>query len=787
MRDRRLILLIGLICLASGWMFLELGAERPVHAQQPAATAPSAATSPAATAPPPASQSNDTTVFHAETRLVLVDAVATDKKGNYIRDLTQKDFKVWEDGKEQAITSFSFEENTGSSSSQPRYMVLFFDNSTMDFGDQAKARDAAAKFIDANAGPGRLIALADFGGTVKISQNFTSDAQRLKQAVMGLKTSAVSPNADPVTVASMGTPPLPVPALGNAEADFGIHSVLLALRSLAKDLSTVPGRKTLVMLTSGFPLTPEYESEVTAVIDTCNKSNVAIYPIDVRGLTVPQLPGMQNRLMPPSIHSTSGSVVQAAFHYSENRPMLHLAAFAEPAGAFLVQHGGGGGGTGGGGGGGGHGGGGTGGGGTGGSGGGHGGTGGTGGGSGSVGTNGTGSTYNNGLYNQYNQPRQIIPPFPPSASDNQQVLYQLADSTGGFVILNTNDLLGGLDRIAKDQNQYYFLGYKPAVSAEGSCHTLKVKVERGGTQVRARSGYCNVKPADLLAGNPVVKDLEARAGGEMKGNVNAVMQAPFFYTSPNIAQVHLAVEIPSAALKFEKVKGKQRATLNILGIAYKPDATIAARFSDTVNVDFDEKKQIEDFQKQPFRYENQFDIASGDYKLKVAFSSGNDTFGKLETPLVIDPYRGQDFSISGVALSNDIRRAADNSTGLDSQLLQDRTPLLFQGVQVSPSASNHFKKTDVAAVYAEVYEPLLKKPNPPEVAYELIVVERKSGQEKYHIGERTPPGKAGDPVIALGLRLPVSTLGPGSYQMKLRAVDSVGNSSKTRTADFDVE
>jgi VWFA-related protein len=781
MRDRRLILMIGLICLASCWMFLELSYDPPVHAQQPSGAVPAAET-PAATTQP-----NDTTVFRAETRLVLVDAVVTDKKGNYVRDLAQKDFKVWEDGKEQAVTSFSFEENTGSSNSQPRYMVLFFDNSTMDFGDQAKARDAAAKFIDANAGPGRLIALADFGGTVKISQNFTADAQRLKQVVKGINGSSVSPNAAPVTtVASLGAPPLPVPALGNAEADFGIHSVLLALRSLAKDLSTVPGRKTLVMLTSGFPLSPEYQSEVTAVIDTCNKSNVAIYPIDVRGLTVPDIPGMQNRLTPPLLHSASGSIVQAAFHYSGDEPMLRLAAFAEPAWELPAQHGGGGGGSGGGtGGGGGHGGGGTGGGGTGG---GHGGTGGTGGGkSGGTGTTGTGAVYNGNLYNAYNQPRQIVPPFPPSASDNQQVLYQLADGTGGFVILNTNDLLGGMDRIAKDQNQYYFLGYKPAASSEGSCHTLKVKVERGGTAVRARSGYCNVKPADLLAGNPIVKDLEARAGGEMKGNVTALMQAPFFYTSPNIAQVHLAVEIPSAALKFEKVKGKQHASLNILGIAYKSDASIAARFSDTVNVDFEDKKQIEEFQKQPFRYENQFDIASGDYKLKVAFSSGNDTFGKLETPLVIDPYRGQDFSISGVALSNDIRRAADNSTGLDSQLLQDRTPLLFQGVQVSPSASNHFKKTDVAAVYAEVYEPLLKNANPPEVAYELIVVERKSGQEKFHVGDRTPKGKAGDPVIALGLKLPVSTLGPGSYQMKLRAVDSAGNASKTRTADFDVE
>jgi VWFA-related protein len=142
-------------------------------------------------------------VIRAEPRLVLVDTVVTDKKGKYVRDLTQKEFKVWEDGKEQAVTSFSFEESATSSDPRPRYMVLFFDNSTMDFGDQAKARDAAAKFIDANAGPDRLIAIAEFGGAVRISQNFTADASRLKQVVKGLKGSAVSPNAEPpVMVAS---------------------------------------------------------------------------------------------------------------------------------------------------------------------------------------------------------------------------------------------------------------------------------------------------------------------------------------------------------------------------------------------------------------------------------------------------------------------------------------------------------------------------------------------------------------------------------------------------------
>src|SRR6202041_2771789 len=85
----------------------------------------------------------------AETKLVLVDTVVTDKKGNYVRDLTAKDFKVWEDGKEQAIKSFSSESDPASGpNSQKHYLVLLFDNSTMGCGDQARAREAAANFID---------------------------------------------------------------------------------------------------------------------------------------------------------------------------------------------------------------------------------------------------------------------------------------------------------------------------------------------------------------------------------------------------------------------------------------------------------------------------------------------------------------------------------------------------------------------------------------------------------------------------------------------------------------
>jgi len=763
MPSRRMIRLFATIFTAICCLALVAGL---AQAQQTAAQAPA----------------GGSPTIHAETRLVVVDTVVTDKKGNYVRDLTAKDFKVWEDNKEQAIKNFSFEEDSASpDKTEKRYLVLFFDNSTMDVSDQMSARQAAAKFIDANASPNRLIAIVDFGGAVRIAQNFTADAARLKQIVAGLKFSAVSPNAPPVEVASLGPSPIGAPTFGmpqlsNAEADFGARSVMLALRSLAKSLGSVPGRKTLVMLTSGFPITPEIQSELTAVIAVCNRYNVAIYPLDVRGLVAPgNAASPQGWLMQPQVHprlgeSGSAQFGSATFSYTgtwnPNYP-LELAYF-DPG-----QHGGGGGG--------GHGGG-------SGSGGGHGTTGSpTAGGTRSTGSNSAGVMSPSQMYGarQYSQPRLIVPQIPDVAT-NQQILYELAQGTGGFVIANSNDLLGGMQRIADDQSQYYVLSYSPPESPEGSCHTLRVKVERGGTQVRARSGYCNVRPKDLLAGNPIEKEMETRVSGEMAGNVTGSMEAPYFYTSPNTARVNLAIGIPSNALKFEKVKGKQHSAVNVLGIAYKPDGIIAARFSDTVNFDFEDKKELEQFQKQPYNYENQFDVASGQYTLKVVFSSGNESFGKLQLPLAVDAYDGKQFSLSGVALSNQMQRVADLSTGLDSELLGDRTPLVVQGVQVVPSASNRFKKTDNVGIYAELYAPLLTGPKPPLVGVELIVMDRKTGEKKVDVAAR-PATQAGSAIVPMGIKVPVATLNPGSYRVELRALDSVGNSVKPRTADFELE
>ena len=178
--------------------------------------------------------------FRSETRLVPVDVVVMDKKGNYVRDLTKKDFKVYEDNKEQEVTSFSFGSDPNApGSAQQRYLVLFFDNSTMNYADQMRARQEAAKFIDANASPERLMAVVNFGGSLVISQNFTANADRLKAAVTGARSSAVGPNMGGGGGVGGGGGGRTMGPMGG----YGARTMLMALRDMANNLTDIPGPK----------------------------------------------------------------------------------------------------------------------------------------------------------------------------------------------------------------------------------------------------------------------------------------------------------------------------------------------------------------------------------------------------------------------------------------------------------------------------------------------------------------------------------------------------------------
>jgi len=85
----------------------------------------------------------------------------------------------------------------------------------------------------------------------------------------------------------------------------------------------------------------------------------------------------------------------------------------------------------------------------------------------------------------------------------QDTLRTLSEETDGRAIVNRNALDVGLKQIAEDASFYYLLGYNTQAPTDGKFHEIKVRVKRGGVEVRARKGYWAVTADDLAkAANP---------------------------------------------------------------------------------------------------------------------------------------------------------------------------------------------------------------------------------------------------------------------------------------------
>lgn len=626
----------------------------------------------------------DTTI-RTESRLVVVDAVVMDRKGAYVGDLAQKDFKIWEDGKEQIITTFSRE-----AGSQKHNIILFFDDSTITPAQQHFARAAASRFVETSAGPDRPVAVVEFAGDLRVPQNFTEDKDRLRKALNQTGLAAGNAAMTSPTATASAARNDPTAAFNN----YSTRSLISGIRDLTDRLAGVPGRKSLIFFSEGFRTRPE---DVRAITDACNRANIALYPVDVRGGA--------------SAGRANGTGVDADFNSSDGvtsaRPQDRRRGGANSGQLEGISDAG--------------------------------------------------------------------------VQNPDDTLDTLARNTGGFLLSRLGDLIAGMARIGNEQNEYYVLGYVPAKSPEpGSCHSIKVKVDRGGANVRARPEYCEAKTLDVLAGTATQRDLESRLTGSTVSTVQASMQAPFFYTGENTARVDLALDIPGTVVKFAKDKGRFAGVLNVVGIAYSGDGAVAARFSDNVKVIFDDKKEVEEFAARTYHYEKQFPISAGAFNLKVAFSAG-EGFGRIEAPLSIESWDSRRFWLSGLALSTSARPAS-GGLSLGPDLFGDKVPLVINGVQLLPAGTNRLRKSEKVYVYAEVYDPALA---PADVQVQLL--DGTSGKLVKDLGvAKLNPASANElKAIPVGLTIPLDDLAPGSYAAKVTAQEP-GESQISRRIAFEL-
>lgn len=118
---------------------------------------------------------NEIVTLHATTNLVNVDVMVTDKDGNPIPSLGQKNFKVYDDGVPQAVTNFG-------TAQAPMTVAILLEFSNKYWGFLYLALEYAYQFVTFIQ-PSDWVGLVDFDMKPHILSDFTQDRSEIKAAL----------------------------------------------------------------------------------------------------------------------------------------------------------------------------------------------------------------------------------------------------------------------------------------------------------------------------------------------------------------------------------------------------------------------------------------------------------------------------------------------------------------------------------------------------------------------------------------------------------------------------
>ncbi|HET6142218.1 MAG TPA: VWA domain-containing protein [Candidatus Acidoferrales bacterium] len=298
-------------------------------------------------------------VLKVTTRLVTLDVVATDSHGNAIRDLRPEELQIFEDHKaQQKIEHFEFletlnrpgtSENSASAARKAAGIisnqlpldqlripptVLLMDSLNTQTPNQMQGRAKMLQLMR-SLPPDTPVAVFLLGSSLRILQGFTSDGRLLRAALdRTLLGNSIQPDprnnlSDTSNYVQDQTAGMDVnmgvqAQLGEVQnfekeeyslsVDLRVKETLGALSQIGQYLSGIPGRKNLIWVSESFPLTivpdpgtgnnpfggsREYSEEIKIVGNQLTDAQVAVYPMDVRGLQAQQsLSASQNINLP---------------------------------------------------------------------------------------------------------------------------------------------------------------------------------------------------------------------------------------------------------------------------------------------------------------------------------------------------------------------------------------------------------------------------------------------------------------------------------------------------------
>jgi VWFA-related protein len=622
---------------------------------QPSANPPAPVAVPMPSAPPTARQSSKQTpapVLRATSDLVRIDVEVTDKSGRAIKGLPADEFVVTDDGKPQAISTFSYEDiehvdtaptedakpivvpvdkegpNTPSAAAASeqlrdrRLLVLFFDLTSMQPDDLIRAHDAAAKFVKQQMTKADVVAVVAFSTRLIVLANFTNDHAILDKAIAQLTENSTTDLSNPLYAAAANGEYDVQEYTGAAytpdETEFNVFNTdqkLAAVEGLANVLGGIPGRKALVEFTGGITQTgEENRTQLRAATDAANRADVSIYSLDSRGLfaTAPGGDSTANAATGNSMF-TGASV----FHQTDQR------------------------------------------------------------------------------------------------EDSRDTLATLSTDTGGKAFFDLTDLSDAFPKIQQDNGGYYLIGYNLGadVKRDGRWRTIHVKVNVPGAHVRYRDGY--YAPRDF---QHLEKEDRDQQLADAVNSDNPVVELPvavetgLFRLSADQTYVPIAAKISASALDWAEKHGHRQAQFDFaVDVRAVPSGQAVAQLRDTTQVNLDPQRFAE-INKKNLLYQGGVVLAPGNYRLKfVARENESGKIGTFEENLSVPVAQPGKIALSSVVLSSQLLPVQKNSEvqtkgqGLRAKLVS--SPLEVNGETIVPSVTRLFMQNQTLYVFFQAYYP----------------------------------------------------------------------------------
>jgi VWFA-related protein len=496
----------------------------------------------------------------ANTRLVVVDVVATDSHGQPVTDLKAEDFTVLENGARQTISSFSFQHPGEHLEASPRPLqphvvsnapafkasvlnVILFDSVNGEFSSQAYAKDQLVRFFS-NAKVDQPVAVFALESRIRLLQDFTTDAGALKAAIAKYNLPAQTANTESIeSRASAFT------TMGDYHTnERGIETTLNQLNALAKTLAGYPGRKNLIWLSEGFP------------IDLFPEQIISSAPVSLRAPDGSNSShgggggGSSTAGLPVGGASFTRMVESGAFKdYSELVKKVGESMMKAQVAVYPVDA--------------------------------------------------AGVGKNDHLASQH------------TAND-------IAERTGGKAFNNSNDLAASMQSSLDDGSTYYTLEYYPENKKwDGQFRVIQIKSSRAGVRLRYRLGYYALDPqkeskedADLVT-EEFSRSLQVDAPAATAVHFEAGVVPPSNQTNSKVV-VNFAVD-PRTVHFARSDDGMEHARLSCTIWAYgkDKDKPIMSK-GDTVKADLKPEVYAQ-VMKQYFPCRQELDLKPGTYTLRL--------------------------------------------------------------------------------------------------------------------------------------------------------------------------